>query len=198
VIPHLLIISPGRPDPLGEDQRRLYALSDDPRLALIIREPDRSVETLLTGLHRAGAQIILHLKTPGAMTWIDRRPHWGLHISADQDLSLWRPKLTGPLGQSTHSLAEAQNAFENGADYITLSPLFRPRSKPDDTRALIPRHTLTKANQLGPTFALGGLNAERFVALRQQGIYGGAVLGDVFIDPHPIEAYFQNENKSAS
>ena len=167
-------------------------LTQTPQIGLVIREPNGSshdLEAIRQQLTSAVCTPILHIKTPTAMRWLHHHPNWGIHLSASDDAVAMRPLVKGLLGQSTHNLAEVQRAFEAGVDYVTLSPVFVPRSKPNDTRERIDLQTLLQANQFGPTLALGGLTAERYHDLRRAGVWGGAVLGDLFIDETPIADY---------
>ena len=192
MIPHLIVISPNQAHKASTFDQ-LLALADDERIALLIREPEASrptLDSLLTRLETAKAKILLHTRTPGAANWVAKHPEWGIHLSSSEQLSSWREKVPGTLGQSTHSLEEANIAFQNGADYITLSPAFQPISKPNFTRPLLSVETLLSANEMGHTFALGGLNAQRFKALRAKGLWGGAVLGDIFEKQNPVAQYF--------
>ena len=193
MIPHLFVITPnelGRRIGLAE---QIVSLSKQPQIGLIIREPDATASTLqslMKKLEKTACVPIMHLKTPGALTWVKHNPSWGLHLGATVDACAIRPHVHGLLGQSTHSLDEVKQAFDNQVDYVTLSPVYPPRSKPNDNRPLISLEILREATQYGPVIALGGLNADRYRQLRSASIWGGAVLGDVFTDHTPISTYF--------
>jgi thiamine-phosphate pyrophosphorylase len=84
------------------------------------------------------------------------------------------------VGVSAHSLAEARAAEEQGADFVTLSPIFETASKPGYGPAL-------GLDELGrvceaialPVFALAGVTPERVAACLEAGAYGVAVMGGV-------------------
>ena len=192
--PRLLIITPNRLHSTTVLER-ICELAADPRIGLIIREPDASTTQLETLFHRledATAHIIMHTKTPHCANILETHPHWGIHLPATACPTDWRSKTQGPLGQSTHTVDEAHNAFDQKADYVTLSPVYTPHSKPLDERKRITLKELSLANEKGPTFALGGINPERYHSLLKAGIYGAAVLGDMFNGKRKLSTYFQN------
>lgn len=64
---------------------------------------------------------------------------------------------------STHSRKEYENAFNNGIDYAFLSPVFRPLSKPEDSRELVPP---VKMKNL---YLLGGIDRMKALWLIEKG-----------------------------
>lgn len=100
--------------------------------------------------------------------------------------------LLGPdrlLGYSAHSAAEAEEALKAGADYVTLSPIFPSRSKPDlEPRG--PELLRDAAKRIPPEriLALGGLTAERLHQIRETGVGGAAVMGVMMQAPDPAAA----------
>ena len=108
-------------------------------------------------------------------------PHAGGHVGARGIPVESARKLLGPrrrLGYSAHSANEAVEALNRGADYVTLSPLFRSVSKP----GLPPRglswfkEALT---QLPPerVVALGGVQEENLRSVAETGCAGAAMIG---------------------
>ncbi len=84
------------------------------------------------------------------------------------------------IGVSTHSLAEARAAAEQGADYITLSPIFESASKPGYGPALGVDELARVCDAVDvPVYALAGVTPERVAACVQAGAYGVAVMGGV-------------------
>lgn len=80
-------------------------------------------------------------------------PATGMPISAARRLMEWRF-----VGVSCHSVAEAIRAEEDGADYVTLSPIFLTDSKPGYGPPLGLHQLKTAAHALTiPVFALGGI-----------------------------------------
>lgn len=94
------------------------------------------------------------------------------------------------LGASRH----AQDALDAGAlrdlDYVTLSPVFKPSSKPGDDRATLgcaglARHAASAAR---PLVALGGISAHAAPDVLRSGAAAIAVLGDVMGARDPRQA----------
>lgn len=105
-------------------------------------------------------------------------------------------RIIGPgrwVGVSTHNLEEALRAAEEGADYITLSPIFPSISKPGYGPPL-GLETLREVVQAVPipVIALGGITPENARACREAGAAGIAVLGSVMATEDPggvVRAY---------
>lgn len=106
----------------------------------------------------------------------------GVHLPRDGDLAAARAAL-GPealIGFSAHDLAEAKGAAADGADYVTLSPIFESASKPGYGPALGPATLRTVAAALPiPLLALGGVTAANAKDCLDAGAAGIAVMGDV-------------------
>ena len=101
-------------------------------------------------------------------------------------------RLLGPdrlLGYSAHEVPEALSALRDGADYVTLSPIFSSASKPD----LLPRGlTLLEeamaALPAGHMIALGGIDASNVGHIRRMGAAAAAVMGALMRSDHPKAA----------
>lgn len=152
---------------------------------MLIREPDldpSTVEVWLSALQKAGARVRLHTKTAGAEA-LARRHGLGLHLTSTADAA--------PEGlrwsQSCHSEVQAQAAFARGAEFVFLSPAFKPHSKPQDERETWGVERLAEAQKsLGPVLALGGVTPERAAALSAAGVHGVAVLGGIWRAEDPV------------
>jgi thiamine-phosphate pyrophosphorylase len=82
------------------------------------------------------------------------------------------------IGASTHSLAEARAAQEQGADFIVFGPVFETQSK----KVFGPPVGLEKLLRGFPVLALGGIsvtNAQDCFAAGAQGIAGISIFGDL-------------------
>jgi len=116
----------------------------------------------------------------------------GIHLDRTGDVAAARAML-GPdilIGKSCHDADEIAGA--EGADYITLSPVFETASKPGH-RALGPdRFAALAARSSVPVLALGGVTAEQCGALRKAGAAGVAVMGEVMraADPGAVAETF--------
>jgi len=90
---------------------------------------------------------------------------------------------------STHSLAEAIEAEEGGADFVTFGPVYYTPSKagygpPVGVEALeVVCRRLTI-----PVFALGGIGPDNVVEVMKAGAYGVAVISSVIGATDPAEA----------
>jgi thiamine-phosphate pyrophosphorylase len=107
----------------------------------------------------------------------------GAHVSQRGFAPAIARRLLGParlLGVSCHSLAEAEEAQEGGADFILLGPIFFTPSKArygpplgmELLRQVRPRIRL-------PIFAIGGINATNRAAVISAGADGVAVISAV-------------------
>jgi thiamine-phosphate pyrophosphorylase len=106
----------------------------------------------------------------------------GLHLPADGAALAARATL-GPaalIGQSAHSLQEAEKALDTGADYVTLSPIFASASKPGYGPALGTEGLRMMAARLQiPIVALAGIEAGNAGACLRAGASAVAVMGGV-------------------
>lgn len=83
----------------------------------------------------------------------------------------------GLIGLSAHSVEEAHDAADAGADYVTLSPIFPSASKPG-YGPVLGLAALTQAARFGmPVLALGGIAIDTIPPCREAGAAGVAVMG---------------------
>jgi thiamine-phosphate pyrophosphorylase len=115
----------------------------------------------------------------------------GVHLPGAGDLRAARRLLPAALiGVSAHSAAEAARLGE-GADYVTLSPVFLTASKPGYGPAIgLDGLARAAAEAPGPVVALGGVTAENAPACLAAGARGIAVMGEVMraLDPEATVA----------
>ena len=80
------------------------------------------------------------------------------------------------LGVSTHSVLEAQNARDEGANFVTFSPIFPTNSKAvfGNPQGLARLRDVCKKLDGFPVVALGGINAENFESALDRGAAGFA------------------------
>ena len=86
---------------------------------------------------------------------------------------------SGIVATSCHDQHEVNHAAEDGADFVTLSPLFEPTSKKKyavDPLGLAQFEAIAKSTTL-PVYALGGVTPENVEACLHAGAYGVAILG---------------------
>ncbi|MCE5228706.1 thiamine phosphate synthase [bacterium] len=131
-----------------------------------------------------GAQLIVNRRL-GLARAIDAD---GIHLGADgPSIAEVRAAMTNAMiGWSAHSPTEAMRAFDEGADYVMLSPIY---ATPDKGRplGLAPLRQLTGMTTR-PVIALGGIGPESVSEVIAAGAYGIAAIRSVFgqIDPAPV------------
>jgi thiamine-phosphate diphosphorylase len=116
----------------------------------------------------------------------------GLHLGqGDGGLAAARARLgeAALIGRSTHSLRHIDAAQAEGADYIGFGPLFETRTKetPHPTQAPLLEAALAAAGAT-PLVGIGGLDAERLVALRARGLQRWAVISAILLAPDLAQA----------
>ena len=111
-----------------------------------------------------------------------------VHLPQGQPVATIR-RVMGPetlIGVSAHSVAEAQLAAAEGANYVTASPVFATDSKPGYGPALEPEGlTQIVASVRIPVLALGGVTAENAASCIAAGAAGVAVMGSVMRAQNP-------------
>jgi len=152
---------------------------------VLLREKDLDAAALLeqacpiaAACRRAGRPLLVSdrldvaLALEGAGAHVGRN---GIPVRAAREL-LGAERL---LGYSAHDVEGANAALADGADYVTLSPIFSSRSKP----GYAPRGIEFLARALGSlppsrVLALGGVETpERVLQVRRSGAAGAAVMG---------------------
>jgi len=107
----------------------------------------------------------------------------GVHLSAEGSPIKEARKLVGSekiIGFSAHNLTEALNAQNEGANYITLSPLFTTTSASRPRPALGIEQWKEIASQVSvPIFALGGINEDNLKEVLSAGIKRVAVVSAI-------------------
>lgn len=178
--PRLLGITAG-----GNLCERVPALLAAGLPAVLLREAELS-EALLFVLPD-GPQVFVHAALPGAERLAVARG-WGLHLPGRMALGPVRERFVGPLSRSCHTRGEADADVAAGADFVLLSPIWSPSSKPEDQRPPLGQSVLMGGTRI---LALGGISPERARAAVQAGAGGVAVLGGIFASPDPLGALAQ-------
>lgn len=93
------------------------------------------------------------------------------------------------IGYSAHSLAEIVQAYEQGADFVTFSPVYYTPSKKQygPPQGLDALHSVCCKAPL-PVYALGGINSENIAEVIEVGAYGVAAISAVFSATDPFRA----------
>ncbi|MBE0461110.1 MAG: thiamine phosphate synthase [Candidatus Aminicenantes bacterium] len=107
----------------------------------------------------------------------------GVHLGK-KDLPLpFARKLLGPqkiIGATAHSLREAQEAEELGADYLGVGPVFLSPSKKDLKTALGLQGLIAIREKISiPILAIGGINPENAHDVMATGVNGVAVISAI-------------------
>jgi len=94
-----------------------------------------------------------------------------------------------PIGFSAHSLEEAHQAQQNGADFVLFGPVYFTPSKasygaPQGLRPL--QEIVVKISR--PVYAIGGITFESIADLRRVGVRGVALISAIISARDPKEA----------
>jgi thiamine-phosphate pyrophosphorylase len=109
----------------------------------------------------------------------------GVQLTADSvpvaDARAWLAREPTPLwlGYSAHSLAEAASVATQGADYVTLSPVFETESKPGVPALGVDALARASRALAIPVLALGGLTAARAAEAAHAGAHGVAAASGI-------------------
>jgi len=125
---------------------------------------------------------------------VNARPDLARAVGA-QGVQLGRGDLTvadartvlgaGWIGQSVHSLAEAQRAIAEGADFLLLGSVFETATHPG--QPALGLDLLAEVAALGtPVVAIGGVTPARAPAVRDAGAWGVAALRSLW---HAADSY---------
>lgn len=119
----------------------------------------------------------------------------GVHLGRD-DLPLPDARrMLGPgaiIGASTHSLKEALDAAEAGADYLGVGTMYESTTKADVERLVGPallEQVLPRINL--PAFAIGGIKADNVARLANSGARQVAVCSAIIRSKEPAQAYHE-------
>lgn len=178
-VPRLLCISPPEPVAAAAWVARapeLVAAGADGLLLRVIADSAPRVTGWTKALGQTGATVVVHARTPGAAGM--RGPR---HLPASG------PPGSAPFGRSCHDAAALSRAAAEGAYWATLSPIFRPRSKPGDDRPTLGLEGLAAAcaSPPLPVLALGGITADTAPDCVAAGAWGVAGI-DAFGDPASV------------
>lgn len=164
------------------------ALADHaPDVAVLFRDKSSSkAEVLQTAralkrlCDEAGAKLLVHTHADVAL----EVGALGVHLKDGAPL----PGTEGLLvGASRHAAASLDDESVRGLSYVTLSPVFRPTSKPNDARPTLGLDGLRERCERSavPVVALGGIDPSNARDCFEAGAAAVAVLGAVIgaIDP---------------
>ena len=132
---------------------------------------------------------------PSTVLTVNNRPalaralEIGLHLPASQEAPEVRPVL---LGRSLHDADELRRAVEDRVDYGVIGTVFETTSHPGRVAAGLD-HLRDLVSQLAPipSYAIGGITAERAAAAIEAGAWGVAVRTAILSADDPSEAAYQ-------
>ena len=149
-----------------------------------IREKSKTAHEILTLLNLLVQQgvnkekIVLHDRLDIALLTDNPNIHLPSHSFPVKEVRAAYPHLR--VGRSVHSLAEAQQAEADGADYVLYGHCFETTSKegkvPNGVHNII---EMKKELQI-PIFAIGGITPERVHRLRAAQADGIAIMSEYF------------------
>ncbi len=116
----------------------------------------------------------------------------GVHLRSDSLPARIARRILGDsklIGVSTHSLEEAQRAQEEGADFITLGPIYETPSKAGygPPLGLDVLRTVHKRIKI-PVLALGGIRKERIREVLDAGANGVALISAILTAENPRQS----------
>jgi thiamine-phosphate pyrophosphorylase len=107
----------------------------------------------------------------------------GVHLGGESMPAFAARKAAGKallIGVSAHSIGEAKKAGEEGADFITLGPIFETPSKIKYGRPLGPGLLREARGKISiPVFAIGGVKKERVSTVLESGATGIALISAI-------------------
>jgi len=114
----------------------------------------------------------------------------GVHLGQDDiPIQYARPLMKDKIiGISTHSLDQAREAIESGADYIGIGPAFKTETK-IKADPVVETDLILKIKELSPVpvIAIGGIGEKNIDLLVNKGIRRAAIISDI-LSSNNIEA----------
>ncbi|MEO5329739.1 MAG: thiamine phosphate synthase [Magnetococcus sp. THC-1_WYH] len=158
---------------------------------ILLREKDlddREWIQLANSIRQSLAGLTAHLLISGRPHLLQATGAIGVHLPQDGiDVAKTRAILgEGKLiGRSCHDDASAKQAFAEGADYITLSPLFFTHSHPNVTPLGLEKFSKILRSLHQPVLALGGINTHTIQQALTTGAHGVAMVRGILDQNNP-------------
>jgi thiamine-phosphate pyrophosphorylase len=138
--------------------------------------------------HQSGAYLLINDRLDVALA-VDAD---GVHVGQDDMPASLARKLLGPeklLGVTVHNEEEMRRAEAEGADHLSVAPVFATSTKPDHQTPLGIEgvKTLVRATGL-PVVAIGGINSSNASEVVRTGVEGICVVSAVMAAPDPKKA----------
>jgi thiamine-phosphate pyrophosphorylase len=176
----------GAPDAFGFLQVREQTPSD------VGPATDTELEDLLLEFAPICAELGVKLVCNRRVDLVEELELDGVHLGARTEKVGQTRRVLGNdaiIGYSAHAVDEAQEALRQGADYVFLSPVFDPKSKPSKVPPLgiDPLKDLC-AKTAGPVFALGGVDVSNIGQCRDVGAVGVGMISSLLNADDPAKA----------
>lgn len=200
VIPRLIGISPGDHGCGRTLSWLIQGAVNGGLKAVILREPHLSRAAYVELARRLsplfGTGLLLHASHDDALE-IAERSGWGIHLPGSIEWVGIRPRVSGLLGMSCHTVDDLKRAEDAGADYATYSPVFGPLSKPSDRRPILGPEGIDDAvAQIAiPIIAVGGITADTARQVGHTHCHGIGSMGHLF--PGDADADLTQERASS-
>jgi thiamine-phosphate diphosphorylase len=194
VIPRLCYITDGTRGTAGRPLARVAARAVEGGLEMmVVRE-----RTLAEGELATLLEALLPLRARGLSLLVSRRVDLaeryaldGVHLAADAGPVARARRRLGArawIGYSAHAGDEARRAADEGASYVTLSPIYATESKPGaPARGTAWLAAAVKGLSI-PALALGGVTPERVPELLAAGAWGVAAVSSLGAAADPATA----------
>jgi thiamine-phosphate pyrophosphorylase len=114
----------------------------------------------------------------------------GVHVGQDDDAVAKARDIVGRgcfVGKSTHSMAQAEAALAEGADYIGFGPLYATGTKPDYVPIGLEDIAEVHRRVSLPIYCIGGVNPSRLAEIQAAGARRVVVVS-AFLQARDIEA----------
>ena len=140
-----------------------------------LRGKNKSIEELVElskELHELTAKSATPLIVNDYAEVASSTPAEGVHVGQDDDsIEVVRQKVARDIlvGKSTHSLEQALDAQNEGADYIGFGPIFATPTKPDYAPIGLEDITRVHAEVNLPIFCIGGINIDNLQSVIDAG-----------------------------
>lgn len=166
--------------------------SAGPAVALHVRDGNAGGAALA----RAASRLMALARPPEAAVFVNGRPDLAAAVGADgvqlssaslSPADARRVFARGWIGRSVHSVAEAERAIVEGADFLIVGSIFPTASHPGRPAAGL--ELVRRAAELGrPVIAIGGIDARRAAEVRDAGAYGVAAISALWGAGDPAAA----------
>lgn len=168
-----LFIAFTRPDAVADEAAKIIELLESGFDYVHIRKPGYTCDEIEMLISSIPEKYHPRLRLHDAYELSRRYSVGGIHLNSrhsDVYADVHKTK-------SCHSISEVESCIDKGYDYVTLSPIFNSISKKDYKSNFSDFSELSRATELMPVVALGGVELSRIPILIETGFAGAAFLG---------------------